>query len=190
MGSILFSIKLTTPTVANNQVLYFKRLIFICTFLKYTLFCAVKVSLTFYNQNQISWSLSPSEHFVANFKILPHVYEIQPLIGTGCNDIMPPVLGIKGKCQAGIGGGLPGNQKVNEWPTKISKLLFNTRVNVTVFVKASLTYIVCTVSWGSWYDHVKGYWVEREKKNILYLFYEDMKEVRRIYGPIKHGPNI
>nr|XP_046233342.1 sulfotransferase 1C2 [Scatophagus argus] len=32
------------------------------------------------------------------------------------------------------------------------------------------------LSWGSWYDHVKGYWAEREKKNILYLFYEDMKE--------------
>uniref|UniRef100_A0A1A7WUW0 Sulfotransferase n=2 Tax=Iconisemion striatum TaxID=60296 RepID=A0A1A7WUW0_9TELE len=32
------------------------------------------------------------------------------------------------------------------------------------------------LSWGSWYDHVRGYWVEREKKNILYLFYEDMKE--------------
>ncbi|XP_037610840.1 sulfotransferase 1C1-like [Sebastes umbrosus] len=32
------------------------------------------------------------------------------------------------------------------------------------------------LSWGSWYDHVKGYWLEREKKNILYLFYEDMKE--------------
>ncbi|XP_037134881.1 sulfotransferase 1C2 isoform X2 [Syngnathus acus] len=32
------------------------------------------------------------------------------------------------------------------------------------------------LSWGSWYDHVKGYWEDREKKNILYLFYEDMKE--------------
>ncbi|KAM9816825.1 sulfotransferase 1C2 [Neosynchiropus ocellatus] len=32
------------------------------------------------------------------------------------------------------------------------------------------------LGWGSWYDHVKGYWEEREKKNILYLFYEDMKE--------------
>ncbi|XP_028850297.1 sulfotransferase family 1, cytosolic sulfotransferase 5 [Denticeps clupeoides] len=32
------------------------------------------------------------------------------------------------------------------------------------------------VSWGSWYDHVKGYWKERDKKKILYLFFEDMKE--------------
>ncbi|XP_061822200.1 sulfotransferase 1 family member D1-like [Nerophis lumbriciformis] len=32
------------------------------------------------------------------------------------------------------------------------------------------------VAWGSWYDHVKSYWEEREKRNILYLFYEDMKE--------------
>ncbi|KAL0984493.1 hypothetical protein UPYG_G00142200 [Umbra pygmaea] len=32
------------------------------------------------------------------------------------------------------------------------------------------------LSWGSWYDHVKEYWKEREKRNILYLFYEDMKE--------------
>ncbi|XP_068161227.1 sulfotransferase 1C2 [Antennarius striatus] len=32
------------------------------------------------------------------------------------------------------------------------------------------------LSWGSWYDHVKGYWLEKEKRNILYLFYEDLKE--------------
>ncbi|XP_067101194.1 sulfotransferase 1C2 [Osmerus mordax] len=32
------------------------------------------------------------------------------------------------------------------------------------------------LAWGSWYDHVKGFWQEREKRNILYLFYEDMKE--------------
>ncbi|KAL0984495.1 hypothetical protein UPYG_G00142240 [Umbra pygmaea] len=32
------------------------------------------------------------------------------------------------------------------------------------------------LAWGSWYDHVKGYWKERKKNNILYVFYEDMKE--------------
>ncbi|CAN9509205.1 unnamed protein product [Ophioblennius macclurei] len=32
------------------------------------------------------------------------------------------------------------------------------------------------LAWGSWYDHVKGYWEAREERNILYLFYEDMKE--------------
>ncbi|KAK1141835.1 sulfotransferase 1C1-like [Acipenser oxyrinchus oxyrinchus] len=29
---------------------------------------------------------------------------------------------------------------------------------------------------GYWYDHVKGYWREKETKRILYLLYEDMKE--------------
>ncbi|TRY58249.1 hypothetical protein DNTS_028667, partial [Danionella cerebrum] len=37
------------------------------------------------------------------------------------------------------------------------------------FMKAQL-------AWGSWYDHVKGYWKEKEEKNILYLLFEDMKE--------------
>ncbi|XP_049318948.1 sulfotransferase family 1, cytosolic sulfotransferase 5 [Astyanax mexicanus] len=33
------------------------------------------------------------------------------------------------------------------------------------------------LGWGSWYDHIKGFWREKQKnKNILYLFYEDMKE--------------
>ncbi|XP_062859329.1 sulfotransferase 1B1-like isoform X2 [Trichomycterus rosablanca] len=32
------------------------------------------------------------------------------------------------------------------------------------------------LSWGSWYDHVKGYWREKENRNILYLFFEDIKE--------------
>ncbi|XP_061665772.1 sulfotransferase 1B1-like isoform X1 [Syngnathoides biaculeatus] len=37
--------------------------------------------------------------------------------------------------------------------------------------------LMCSaVPWGSWYDHVKGYWEERDKRNILYIFYEDMKE--------------
>ncbi|XP_016139327.1 sulfotransferase family 1, cytosolic sulfotransferase 5 [Sinocyclocheilus grahami] len=31
------------------------------------------------------------------------------------------------------------------------------------------------LGWGSWYDHVKGYWRERHNKKILYIFYEDMK---------------
>ncbi|XP_062055214.1 sulfotransferase 1 family member D1 [Lepus europaeus] len=32
------------------------------------------------------------------------------------------------------------------------------------------------VCFGSWYDHVKGWWEKRKDYRILYLFYEDMKE--------------
>ncbi|NXI49702.1 ST1B1 Sulfotransferase, partial [Chloroceryle aenea] len=32
------------------------------------------------------------------------------------------------------------------------------------------------VAYGSWYDHVKGYWEQRKNHPILYLFYEDLKE--------------
>ncbi|NWS20043.1 ST1B1 Sulfotransferase, partial [Pachyramphus minor] len=32
------------------------------------------------------------------------------------------------------------------------------------------------VAYGSWYNHVKGYWERRKDHPILYLFYEDLKE--------------
>ncbi|NXR32314.1 ST1B1 Sulfotransferase, partial [Zosterops hypoxanthus] len=32
------------------------------------------------------------------------------------------------------------------------------------------------VGYGSWYNHVKGYWERRKDHPILYLFYEDLKE--------------
>ncbi|XP_069838340.1 sulfotransferase 1C1-like [Dendropsophus ebraccatus] len=32
------------------------------------------------------------------------------------------------------------------------------------------------VAWGNWFSHVLGWWNARDKHDILYLFYEDMKE--------------
>ncbi|XP_063285161.1 sulfotransferase 1C1-like [Pelobates fuscus] len=41
------------------------------------------------------------------------------------------------------------------------------------------------VPWGSWFDHVIGWWKARDKYQILYIFYEDMiedpmREIRKI----------
>uniref|UniRef100_A0A8C0P7X5 Sulfotransferase n=2 Tax=Canis lupus familiaris TaxID=9615 RepID=A0A8C0P7X5_CANLF len=33
-----------------------------------------------------------------------------------------------------------------------------------------------SVCWGSWYDHVKGWWKAKDQHRILYLFYEDLKK--------------
>lgn len=38
------------------------------------------------------------------------------------------------------------------------------------------TFMTGKVCWGSWHDHVKGWWKAKDQHNILYLFYEDMKK--------------
>ncbi|NXT29838.1 ST1D1 Sulfotransferase, partial [Syrrhaptes paradoxus] len=38
------------------------------------------------------------------------------------------------------------------------------------------TFMSGKVAYGSWYDHVRGWWEKRQEKRLLYLFYEDMKK--------------
>lgn len=35
-----------------------------------------------------------------------------------------------------------------------------------------------SVPYGSWYDHVKSWWEKSKNSRVLFMFYEDMKEVR------------
>lgn len=40
-----------------------------------------------------------------------------------------------------------------------------------------------SVTFGSWYDHVKGWWEKKQTySNIHYMFYEDLTEVRSVAG--------
>ncbi|XP_010076579.1 PREDICTED: sulfotransferase 1 family member D1-like, partial [Pterocles gutturalis] len=38
------------------------------------------------------------------------------------------------------------------------------------------TFMSGKAAYGSWYDHVQGWWEKRQEKRLLYLFYEDMKK--------------
>ncbi|XP_075035077.1 sulfotransferase 1C1-like [Mixophyes fleayi] len=47
------------------------------------------------------------------------------------------------------------------------------------------TFLSGNISWGSWFDHVIGWWNSKGKHQILYVFYEDMiedpqREIQRV----------
>ncbi|XP_032853664.2 sulfotransferase 1 family member D1 isoform X4 [Tyto alba] len=39
------------------------------------------------------------------------------------------------------------------------------------------TFMAGKVAYGSWYEHVRGWWEKKKEKQLLYLFYEDMKKL-------------
>lgn len=39
-------------------------------------------------------------------------------------------------------------------------------------------FLLISVMYGSWYDHVKSWWKKSKNSRILFVFYEDMIEVR------------
>ena len=46
------------------------------------------------------------------------------------------------------------------------------------FDPTSAECVICLpVAWGSWFEHVKGWWEIRKKFQVLFLFYEDIKRV-------------
>ncbi|NXS42536.1 ST1D1 Sulfotransferase, partial [Balaeniceps rex] len=40
------------------------------------------------------------------------------------------------------------------------------------------TFMAGKVAYKSWYEHVQDWWEKKQEKQLLYLFYEDMKKVR------------
>lgn len=42
------------------------------------------------------------------------------------------------------------------------------------------------VAWGSWFDHVQGWWEAKNRHPILYIFYEDLKKVDDLFWDTVH----